>query len=358
MDTSKDTPFAPAGDLPLHRNAPLAPTQELAYRKKCIQLKRRLAEIETNNDATRKRIIQETEHVQKMRLLRAILLNHLQDIMTAPAKKLTPEQLDKIGVLANGTGNLAELAGSGVVPELQRRRPEGEGLLDDSSEASDEDEPEPVERPERRRRTNNTFRETIMNTATPGETAPAMYHQTPLPSLAPASSFSPVPHDPAALTSSFRINSSTPQAPTNPGTQQQFPDATYSQSSPIPVNQHLGVPYQSPSQPRPPSVAPTQDTGANGLARSPGVPVRPERPEAPYVQFTMHMRPQLEADDYPPEQIPARIQAEWDGLSADNRKLWDDRYEDQMKEYTAAMDAWKRATRREPSGSGFSSINS
>ncbi|KAH0840910.1 hypothetical protein FOPE_06402 [Fonsecaea pedrosoi] len=355
MDT-KDTPFPPAGDLPLHRNAPLAPTQELAYRKKCIELKRRLAEIESNNDATRKRIIQETEHVQKMRLLRAILLNHLQDIMTAPAKKLTPEQLDKIGVLANGNGSLAELAGSSVAPELQRKRPDGEGLLDDSSEASDEDEPEPVERPERRRRTNNTYREAIMNTTTPGEAAPNMYQQTTLPNLAPASSFSPVPpHDPATLTSSFRINSSTPQAPANPASQQQFPDASYPQSSPIPGDQHLPVPYESPSQQRPPSIPAAPEVGANGVARSSGAPVRPERPEAPYVQFTMHMRPQLEADDYPPEQIPARIQAEWDGLSADNRKLWDDRYEDQMKEYTVAMDAWKRASRREPSGSGFSS---
>lgn len=139
---SKDLSFPPVTDVPLHRNAPLAPTQELAYRKKCIQLKRRLAEIETNNDATRRRIAQEGEHVQKMRLLRAILLNHLNEIMTAPAKKLTHEQLEKLGVLANGGGNMAELAGSGISPELQRSRPEGEGLLDDSSEESDEDEPE------------------------------------------------------------------------------------------------------------------------------------------------------------------------------------------------------------------------
>ena len=134
-------PFPPASEVPLHRNAPLAPTQELAYRKKCIQLKRRLAEIEANNDATRKRILQETEHVQKMRLLRAILLNHLNEIMSAPAKKLTPEQLDAIGVLANGSSNIAELAGGAINNELLQLRPDGEGLLDDSSEETD-DEPE------------------------------------------------------------------------------------------------------------------------------------------------------------------------------------------------------------------------
>lgn len=72
----------------------------------------------------------------------------------------------------------------------------------------------------------------------------------------------------------------------------------------------------------------------------------------------MHMRPQLEADDYAPEHIPARIQAEWDGLSGENRKLWEDRYQDQMRDYTVAMDAYKRATRREASSGGFSSVNS
>ena len=142
MDSSKDLPFPPASEVPLHRNAPLAPTQELAYRKKCIQLKRRLAEIESNNDSTRKRILQETEHVQKMRLLRAILLNHLNEIMSAPAKKLTPEQLDRIGVLADGSGNIGELAGGAISQDLVQPRPDGEGLLDDSSEESDEDEPE------------------------------------------------------------------------------------------------------------------------------------------------------------------------------------------------------------------------
>lgn len=141
---SKETPFAPTSEVPLHRNAPLAPTQELAYRKKCIALKRRLAEIEANNDATRRKITQEAQRVQKMRLNRAVLLNKLQDIMNTPAKKLTPEQLDKLGILANGHGSLAEFAGSGVIPELlQQGGPDGEGLLDDESpEDTDEDEPE------------------------------------------------------------------------------------------------------------------------------------------------------------------------------------------------------------------------
>ncbi|KAK5196103.1 hypothetical protein LTR99_008089 [Exophiala xenobiotica] len=358
MDSSKDTPFPPASEVPVHRNAPLAPTQELAYRKKCVQLKRRLAEIEANNDSTRKRIMQETEHVQKMRLMRAILLNHLQEIMSAPAKRLTPEQLEKIGVLANGHANLAELAGSGITLEPPHTRPEGEGLLDDSSEESDEDEPEPLERPERRRRANNNYRETIMNTTVPGEPISNMYQQSSLPNLAPANSFSPAPpHDPTTLTSSFRVSSATPQAAGTPSFQPPSGgEPHYGDSSPISSNQQLAMPqYQSPYQV--PAGMAANNVDGNGTGRSGAVTHRPQRPEPPYMQFTAHMRPQLEAHQEPEELIPDMIQAEWDGLAPENRRLWEVRYQEQMTEYTAAMDAYKRATRREASG-GFPTVNS
>lgn len=194
-----------------------------------------------------------------------------------------------------------------------------------------------------------------MNTGTPGESVTNMYQQSALPNLAPANSFSPpAPHDPATLTSSFRLSSTTPHAGENSPSHQQIGESLYAQSSPAPASQPLGTPYQTSAQPRAPSIS-SQGAEVNGAGRP---PVRPERPETPYVQFTAHMRPQLEADCYPPEQIPARIQTEWDGLSAENRKLWDDRYQDQMREYTAAMDAYKRATRREASSGAFSSINS
>lgn len=134
MEATKEIPFASTAENSSHKNAPLAPSQELAYRKKCIALKRRLMDIESNIDATRRRISQEKEHVQKMRLLRAILLNHLKTIMETPGKKLTPEQLDQLGVLSGS--HLAE-----QLPLEADGRPDGEGLLDDTSEES-EDEPE------------------------------------------------------------------------------------------------------------------------------------------------------------------------------------------------------------------------
>jgi hypothetical protein len=134
MDAIKDSSQPPAAPSSLPTNAPLAPSQEAAYRKKCIQLKRRLTEIEASNDATRRRIEQEKQHVQKMRLMRAILLDHLKTIAETPGKKLSPEQLEELGLRADGRARVSEMVG------LEgEARPEGEGLLDDSSDESEED---------------------------------------------------------------------------------------------------------------------------------------------------------------------------------------------------------------------------
>lgn len=125
------SPFAPASDVPLHRNPPLAPSQELAYRNKCIQLKRRLQELEAHNDQARKRIGAEKDRVQKQRLLRSILLHQLREIMDTPGKKFSPEELEKLGIAPKISDE-----------DRRERRPDGEVLLDDSSEESEEDIPE------------------------------------------------------------------------------------------------------------------------------------------------------------------------------------------------------------------------
>jgi len=132
MDGAKSSPFPAASDVPLQRNPPLAPSQELAYRNKCMQLKKRLAEIETNNDMTRKRISTEKERIYKQRLLRSILLNQLRGIMETPGKKFNPEDLERMGIVVNGSAEDEDHI-------HDRSRPEGEVLLDDSSEDSDED---------------------------------------------------------------------------------------------------------------------------------------------------------------------------------------------------------------------------
>ncbi len=56
---------------------PLPPSVEAAYRKKCIQLKQRLNEIESGNDESRTRIQRLNRAIQKSRLERAFLLEQL-----------------------------------------------------------------------------------------------------------------------------------------------------------------------------------------------------------------------------------------------------------------------------------------
>lgn len=127
------SPFVPAHETPLHKSAPLAPSQELAYRNKCIQLRKRLNEIETNNDAMRRDLTAKRDRINKQRLLRAILLEKLREIMELPGRKLTPEQLGKLGISDGDTDGIRA---------HKRIRLDDEVLLDDSSGDSDEEMPE------------------------------------------------------------------------------------------------------------------------------------------------------------------------------------------------------------------------
>lgn len=56
---------------------PLAPSVEKAYYRKCIQLKRRLNEVEAANEEARIRRVRLDRAIMKMRLERAFLLEQL-----------------------------------------------------------------------------------------------------------------------------------------------------------------------------------------------------------------------------------------------------------------------------------------
>lgn len=66
-------PTVAAGNVP----PPLPPSVEAAYKKKCIELKRRLVEVDEDNDAKRLRIARLHQGIRKMRLERAYLLEAL-----------------------------------------------------------------------------------------------------------------------------------------------------------------------------------------------------------------------------------------------------------------------------------------
>ena len=58
------------------------------------------------------------------------------------------------------------------------------------------------------------------------------------------------------------------------------------------------------------------------------------------------MRPQLEAEDYPPDQIGPRIQQEWQSLSKDVLELWRTRYKDPRYFYREVKRLWKLELKR------------
>jgi hypothetical protein len=97
----------------------------------------------------------------------------------------------------------------------------------------------------------------------------------------------------------------------------------------------------------------TPAIAAAGAAIVAGPPVHPP---APYEQFTAHMTPQLFDDNYPPDQMPAKIRELWDGMTPAERGLWEQRYQDQMIDYEKGMDEWKREQRKVNSG-GFGAVN-
>lgn len=146
MESSSNgpSPFVPAAQVPLHRNPPLAPSQELAYREKCIALKRRLTEIENNNDSLRKRLEREKRFQDKMRLNRAILLNHLKEMNDNPDAKLSQQELENLRLGLHGSGNLAEHLGYDLneTPGL-RGNARSDYIMEDNTSADSEEDLEP-----------------------------------------------------------------------------------------------------------------------------------------------------------------------------------------------------------------------
>ncbi|KAL8744606.1 MAG: hypothetical protein Q9184_007980, partial [Pyrenodesmia sp. 2 TL-2023] len=75
----------------------LPPSVEAAYKIKCIALKKRLIEIEAQNDATRERVVRTERGIRKLRLERAILLTRLSEIISKNG-----EDVDGVGNMYDG----------------------------------------------------------------------------------------------------------------------------------------------------------------------------------------------------------------------------------------------------------------
>lgn len=191
-------------------------------------------------------------------------------------------------------------------------------------------------------------------TTTPGPNPSTYIYQQPGPLGLASTTSLPSPtarRESAAVTAltSSRNNNTTQAAPAPTlglAAQQPYP-SDVRQSSPAPAaasaSQSGSFSHPNTTKAEPSSFG---SPAASSAPARQNLPPQPVRPSAPFKQFTDHMRPQLEADSYPDDQIESRIEQEWRDLSIENKELWQRRYAEQMMEYTVAMDDWKRSQKR------------
>ena len=168
-----------AGSLP----PTLPPSVEEAYKKKCIELKRRLQEVEETNDAFRLRKVRLMRGIRKMRLERAFLLETLG------------KRMKKNGSGINGM----------------------QGFYDEDSEGSSEGPPTVCKnlfcesRPDLLQPSTNLY----FNLAAPRETSAIQAQSPPTSALPTSSSHPPTIHSKRSCSSSFgaRVSDSLPSQP-------------------------------------------------------------------------------------------------------------------------------------------------
>ncbi|KAA8650730.1 uncharacterized protein ATNIH1004_003418 [Aspergillus tanneri] len=175
------------------------PSVEVAYKRKCIALKKRLSEIESENELMRLRNRRGWQYIQKMRLESCILLERLAKVtgMAEEAQAgVNPELRARAAAMMS---NISTLNGSGAGTDEPGKNA---AFYEDETEGSSDEQP-PTERPLRVKRS----RKSNINVEPGQEDDAASTINAPdapgagsssLPRLAPAPSQN-------ELTSSFRI---------------------------------------------------------------------------------------------------------------------------------------------------------
>ncbi|KAL4876071.1 hypothetical protein BJY04DRAFT_200540 [Aspergillus karnatakaensis] len=170
------------------------PSVEIAYKRKCIALKKRLSEIEAENELMRVRNQRGWQYIQKMRLESCFLLERLSNVtgMKEDGQAgVNPELRAQMAASANLNGIAAARNGSGP------------GYFEDETEgSSDEQPPTPQERPlrvKRSRKSNINLEDDEIPAAGTTPEASVTGGSSAWPRLAPAPSQE-------EMTSSFRIH--------------------------------------------------------------------------------------------------------------------------------------------------------
>lgn len=127
---------------------PNTPSVERAYKHKCIALKKRLREIEAENDAMKTRNDRGERYIQKMRLESAMLLQRLS-VLTGMAEEQGP---GSSGAQSGGrphpdeNGPASEAGGNGAAGNggTENQANDTNAYMDDDTEGSSEDHPPTV----------------------------------------------------------------------------------------------------------------------------------------------------------------------------------------------------------------------
>jgi solute carrier family 25 phosphate transporter 3 len=115
------------------------PSVEIAYKRKCIALKKRLSEIEAENELMRTRNQRGWQYIQKMRLESCILLERLATVtgMTEEAQAgANPELRARVAAISSTSASLNGIAAS--------RNGSGPGYYEDETEGSSDEQPPTV----------------------------------------------------------------------------------------------------------------------------------------------------------------------------------------------------------------------
>ncbi|KAJ5113723.1 hypothetical protein N7456_002257 [Penicillium angulare] len=172
------------------------PSVEIAYKRKCIALKKRLAEIEAENDIMRTRNRRGLHYIQKMRLESCMLLERLAKVTAIGDEAQSGADPELRARAAAMMSNATSLNGLG--PDQTANG----GYLEDETEGSSDEQPRtPEERPlrvKRSRKSNLPADGEGADDDQPGQDGADPADMDGLPRLAPA------PNQ-QELTSSFRV---------------------------------------------------------------------------------------------------------------------------------------------------------
>ncbi|MCJ1445934.1 MAG: hypothetical protein MMC23_006439 [Stictis urceolatum] len=302
---------------------PLPPSVEEAYRRKCIELRKRLADVEKDNDQLRERQLRLSRGIMKMRYERAVLLDALR-------KRMRKNGAD---------GPL--------------------GASDDESEDSSE---APPTVPATQNDQNHTHNQTKPSTTAATLLSSSQSH----------------PSRPTNTNINTNTASSVSLAELTPSQPQERPLRTKKSHRRLPNSPPPGLEGQQPlpgSAAQPPtgifSTPIAQPASANGIADSPlpsgPAPASPSatasfqssqqeitHPIAPRDMYTEHLvkvvlpsDPNLAAEiaDSYNNDVGAYGENEWRVMGEEEKSRWNAKYEEQMREYEKAMDERKRARR-------------